>query len=57
MVTAADKVISTIPKTVELHKHNTTTEQNPPEADHYCGRGNGKPKMVTLVVTSTTYKH
>ncbi len=25
-------------------KHNTTTDQNPPEADHFCGRGKGKPK-------------
>ncbi len=30
---------------VELHvKYNTTTDQNPPEADHCCGRGKGKPK-------------
>ncbi len=29
----------------EYHvKYNTTTDQNPPEADHCCGRGKGKPK-------------
>ncbi len=41
---------------VEYHvKYNTTTDQNPPEADHCCARGKGKPKkMVTTVVTSTT---
>ncbi len=41
---------------VEYHvKYNTTTGQNPPEADHCCGRGKGEPKKkVTTVVTSTT---
>jgi hypothetical protein len=30
---------------VESHvKYNTTTDQNPPEADHCCGRGKGKSK-------------
>ncbi len=36
-------------------KYNTTTDQNPPEADHSCGRGKGKSKKkVATVVTSTT---
>ncbi len=40
---------------VEYHvNYNTTTDQNPPEADHCCGRGKGKQKKVTTVVTSTT---
>ncbi len=30
---------------VEYHvKYNTTTDQIPPEADHYCGRGKNKQK-------------
>ncbi len=41
---------------VEYHvKYDTTTDQNPPEADHYCGRGKNKQKKVTTIVTSTTY--
>ncbi len=44
MVTTTNTVTSTISKTVELLKYNTTTEQNPPEADYCCGRGNDKPK-------------
>jgi hypothetical protein len=32
---------------VEFHvNYNTTTEQNPPEANHCCGRGKGKPKKI-----------
>ncbi len=37
-------------------KYNTTTEHNPPQADYCYGRSNGKPKMATTAVTSTTYK-
>jgi hypothetical protein len=44
MVTTANAVTSTISKTVKLHKYNTTTEQNSPEADYCCGKGNGIPK-------------
>ncbi len=34
---------------VEYHvKYNTTTNQNPPEADHFCGRGKGKPTKKGL---------
>ena len=29
---------------VTIAKYNATTEQNPPEADYCCGRGNGKPR-------------
>ncbi len=44
MVTAAAKVTRTM-QIVELHvKYNTTTDHNPPEADHCCGTGKGKPK-------------
>jgi hypothetical protein len=44
MDTTADAVTSNIGKTVESQKYNTTTEQNPLEADYCCGRGNGIPK-------------
>ncbi len=37
-------------------KYNTTNEYIPPEADFCYGRSNGKPKMATTVVISTTYK-
>ncbi len=30
-------------QTVELHKYNATTEENPPEAEYCCGRGSGEP--------------
>jgi hypothetical protein len=44
MVTTAASVTSTM-QIIELHvKYNTTTNLNPPEADHCCGRGKGKPK-------------
>ncbi len=43
MVTTADAVTSTISKTMEVRKYNTTTGQNPPKADYCCGRGNGEP--------------
>ncbi len=44
MVTTTATVTSTM-KIVEYHvKHNTTTDQNPTEADHCYGRGKGKPK-------------
>ncbi len=44
MVTTAAAVTSTM-QIVELYaKYNTTTNHNPPEADHCCGRGKGKPK-------------
>jgi hypothetical protein len=44
MVTTTVAVTST-KQIVELHvKFNTTTDQHPPEADHCCGRGKGKPK-------------
>ncbi len=43
MVTTTAAVTST--KIVEYHvKYNTTTDHSPPEADHCCGRGKGKPK-------------
>jgi hypothetical protein len=44
MVTTAESETNTIRETVKLHKYHTTTEQKPPKADYYCGRGNGKPK-------------
>ncbi len=55
MVTTTAAVTSTM-QIVERHvKYNTTIDQNPPEADHCCGRGKGKPKKkVTIVETSTT---
>jgi hypothetical protein len=41
---------------VEYHvKHNTTTDQNPPEADHCGDRGKGKPKK--MVSTKYYLKH
>jgi hypothetical protein len=44
MVTTIAAVTSTM-QIVEYHvKYNTTTDQNPPEADPCCGRGNGKSK-------------
>ncbi len=44
MVTTTTEVTSTM-QIVEFHvKYNITTNQNPPEADHCCGRGKGKPK-------------
>jgi hypothetical protein len=44
MVTTTTTVTSTM-QIVEYHvKYNTTTDQNPPEADQCCGRGKGKPK-------------
>ncbi len=46
MVTTATAVTSTM-QTMEYDvNYNTTTEHNPPEADHYCGRGNAKPKKI-----------
>jgi hypothetical protein len=55
MVTTAAAVTSTM-QVVEYHvKYNTTTDQNPPEADHCWGRGKGKSKKKdTIIVTSTT---
>ena len=45
MVTTAAAVTSTM-QIVEYHaKYNTTTDYKPPEADHCCGRGKGKPKI------------
>ncbi len=44
MVTTTAAAASTM-QIVEHHvKYNTTTAQIPPEADHCCGRGKGKPK-------------
>ncbi len=44
MVTTTAAVTSTM-QIMEYHvKYYTTTDQNPPEADHCCGRGKGKPK-------------
>jgi hypothetical protein len=44
MFTTTAAVTSTI-QIVELHvKYSTTTDHNPPEADHCCGRSRGKPK-------------
>jgi hypothetical protein len=44
MITTAAVVTSTM-QTMEYHvKCNTTTDHNPPEADHCCGRSKGKPK-------------
>ncbi len=44
MVTTTAEVTSTM-QIVEYHiKYSTTTDHNPPEADHCCGRGKGKPK-------------
>jgi hypothetical protein len=44
MVTTTAAVTSTM-QIVEYHvKYNATTDQNPPEADHCCDRGKGKPK-------------
>ncbi len=44
MFTTTATVTSTM-QIVEYNvKYNTTTAQNPPEADHCCGRGKGKPK-------------
>ncbi len=56
MVTTTAAVTSTM-QIVEYHvKYNTTTDQNqnPPKADHCCGRGKGKQKKVTTIVASTT---
>ncbi len=55
MVTTAATVTNTM-QIVEYHvKYNTTTDQNPPEADHCCGRGKGEPKKNdTTIITSTT---
>ncbi len=39
MVTTAATVTSMV-----CVNYNTTTNHNPPEADHCCGRGKGKPK-------------
>jgi hypothetical protein len=45
MVTTTATGTSTM-QVVEYHvKYNTTTDHNPPEADHCCGRGKGKPKI------------
>ncbi len=45
MVTTTATVTSTM-QIVKYHvKYNTTTDQNPPEADHWCGKkGRDKPK-------------
>jgi hypothetical protein len=44
MLTTTAAVTSTM-QIMEYHvKYNTTTELNPPEADHWSGRGKGKPK-------------
>ncbi len=44
MDTTTAAVTSTM-QIVEYHvKYNTTTDQNPPEGDHCCGRGECKPK-------------
>jgi hypothetical protein len=44
MVTTTTAVTSTM-QIVEYHvNYNTTSHQNPPEADHCCGRGKGHPK-------------
>jgi hypothetical protein len=43
LVTTTAAVTSTM-QNVEYVKYNTTTDQNPPEADHCCGRGKGKQK-------------
>jgi hypothetical protein len=44
MVTTTAAVASTM-QIVKYHvKYNTTTDKNPPEADHCCGRGKIKPK-------------
>jgi hypothetical protein len=44
MVTTTAAVTSTM-QIVEYHvNYNTTTDRNPPDRDHCCGRGKGKPK-------------
>jgi hypothetical protein len=44
LVTTTATVTSTM-QIMEYHvKYNTTIALNPPEADHCCGRGKGKPK-------------
>ncbi len=44
MVTTTAKLTSTM-QIVEYHvRYSTTTDQNPPEADHCCDRGKGTPK-------------
>ncbi len=42
-----DTTTATVASTMQIVEYNvkysTTTVQNPPEADHCCGRGKGKP--------------
>ncbi len=57
MVTTTAAVTRTM-QIVEYHvKYNTTTDQNPPEADHCYGRGKGKPKKGYLRRNKYYLKH
>jgi hypothetical protein len=44
MLTTTAAVTSTMQIVEYCLKYSTTTDHNPPEADHCCSRGKGKPK-------------